>query len=149
LSLLDQSGNPLQTSASNGIASETINRTLTAGSYYIRVYPRNNGAWNANSCYTLRAGGGTASRGGEGWITANAAKMNLFPNPAGEMINVLLDGMNATAEIKVYNIMGNLVMRKVTNKTNTQLNVSKLPAGVYMVSASDGITTKNSKFVKE
>jgi hypothetical protein len=45
--------------------------------------------------------------------------------------------------------MGNLVMRQLTNKTNTQVNVSKLPAGVYLVSASDGIVTKNSKFVKE
>jgi len=57
--------------------------------------------------------------------------------------------MNDKAEIKVYNIMGNLVMRQVTNKTNTLLNVSKLPSGVYMISASDGNTTSNSKFVKE
>ncbi|HEU4858553.1 MAG TPA: T9SS type A sorting domain-containing protein, partial [Chitinophagaceae bacterium] len=149
LVLLNGSGNTLQTSASNGTASETINATVTGGTYYIRVYPRNNGAWNANSCYTLRAGGGTASRGGEGWITANTAKMNIFPNPAREMINVSLEGMNAKAEIKIYNIMGNLVMRQVTNKTNTQINVSKLPAGVYMVSAGDGNATRNLKFVKE
>jgi hypothetical protein len=122
---------------------------VAAGTYYIRVYPRNNGAWNANSCYTLRAGGGTASRGGEGWITANVAKMNIFPNPAGEMINVSLEGMNTTTEIKVYNIIGNLVMRQITTKTNTQMNVSKLPAGIYMVTASDGIATRNLKFVKD
>ena len=40
-------------------------------------------------------------------------------------------------------------MRQIINKTNTQLNVSKLPAGVYMVSANDGTITNNSKFVKE
>lgn len=150
LALLNASGNTLQTSASNGTANETISRTVNSGTtYYIRVYPRNNGAWNANSCYTLRVGGGSASRGGEGLITANGTRMNIFPNPAGEMINVSLEGMNSKAEIKVYNIMGNLVMRQVTNKTNTQVNVSKLPAGVYMVSASDGSATRNSKFVKE
>ena len=150
LALLNGSGNTLQTSATNSTANETINTTVNSGTtYYIRVYPRNNGAWNANSCYLLRAGGGSASRGGDGLITANGAKMNIFPNPAGEMINVSLEGLNAKAEIKVYNIMGNLVMRQLTNKTNTQVNVSKLPAGVYLVSASDGIVTKNSKFVKE
>ncbi|HET9277032.1 MAG TPA: zinc-dependent metalloprotease family protein [Flavitalea sp.] len=150
LALLNGSGNTLQTSASNGTTNETISATVNSGTtYYIRVYPRNNGAWNANSCYTLRAGGGSASRGGEGLITANGAKMKLFPNPAGEMINVSLEGMNAKAEIKVYNIMGNLVMRQITNKTNTQINVSKLPAGVYMVSTSDGNATRNLKFVKE
>jgi len=60
-----------------------------------------------------------------------------------------LDQINDKTEIKVYNIMGNLVMRQIINKTNTQLNVSKLPAGVYMVSANDGTITNNSKFVKE
>lgn len=150
LALLNGSGNTLQTSATNSTANETINTTVNSGTtYYIRVYPRNNGAWNANSCYLLRAGGGSASRGGDALITANGAKMNIFPNPAGEMINVSWEGLNAKAEIKVYNIMGNLVMRQLTNKTNTQVNVSKLPAGVYLVSASDGIVTKNSKFVKE
>lgn len=65
------------------------------------------------------------------------------------MINVSLDRINDRTEIKVYNMMGNLVMRQLATKTNTQLNVSKLPAGVYMVTAGDGITTHNSKFVKE
>ena len=154
LALLNGSGTTLQSSTNNGTASETINATVAAGTYYIRVYPRNNGAWNANSCYTLRAGDGTASRGldditSSRVIPGNGSGLNLFPNPAKQTLNVSLDGMNDKAEIKVYNIMGNLVMRQVTNKTNTQLNVSKLPAGVYMVSANDGIKTSNSKFVKE
>ena len=57
--------------------------------------------------------------------------------------------LNNKTEIKVYNMMGNLVMRQITNKTNTEVNVTKLPAGVYMVSANDGITTLSTKFVKE
>ena len=146
---LNGSGTPLQTSSNNGTAGETIEAAVTAGAtYYIRVYPRNNGAWNASLCYTLNVSDGT-SRGGNGWITGNGAGMNIFPNPATQMINVSLDRINGKTEIKVYNIMGNLLMRQITNKTNTQLNVSKLPAGVYMVSASDGLATSNSKFVKE
>jgi hypothetical protein len=46
-------------------------------------------------------------------------------------------------------MMGNLVMRQQANKSNTELNISKLPAGVYMISATDGKETWNSKFVKE
>ena len=155
LALLDGSGTTLQSSTSNGTASETINTTVTAGTYFIRVYPRNNGAWNATSCYTLRAGGGTASRSLDELtssgrtVPGNRTGLSLFPNPATQMINVSLDQINDKTEIKVYNIMGNLVMRQITTKTNTQLNVSKLPAGVYMVSTSDGITTNTSKFVKQ
>ena len=141
-------GVTIASSANNGTASETINTTVGTGTYYIRVYPRNNGAWNATTCYTLTAGGGTAARNDGRWITSGT-RMNLFPNPAGNTINISLEGMSDKTELKVYNIMGNLVMRQLTNKTNTQLNVAKLPAGVYMVSASDGVITSNSKFVKE
>lgn len=150
MALLNSSGAPIATSANNGTSSETINANVSSGAtYYIRIYPRNNGAWNASLCYTLNAGGGTATREDGRWITSNGTKMNLFPNPAGKTLNVSLEGMSDKAEIKVYNIMGNLVMRQLTSSTNIQLNVAKLPAGVYMVSASDGVTTSNSKFVKE
>ena len=153
LALLNSGGSVIATSATNG--NETINTTVSGGgtTYYVRVYPRNNGAWNANSCYTLNAGGGTATRNLDDITSrvtpATSVGISLFPNPAKQTINVSLDELNEKAEIKVYNIMGNLIMRQVTNKTNTVLNVAKLPAGVYMVSASDGITTRNSKFVKE
>ena len=151
LSLLNSGGGVMATSATNG--NETISTTVNIGTYYIRVYPRNNGAWNANSCYTLNAGGGSAARNLDDItsriVPGNGFGLSLFPNPAKQTLNVSLDGMNNKTEIKVYNIMGNLVMRQLTNKTNMQLNVAKLPAGVYMVSASDGVTTSNSKFVKE
>src|SRR5688572_1920048 len=155
LQFLNASGGTIATSANNGTANETINATVIAGAtYYIRVYPRNNGAWNANSCYTLRAGGGTATRTPDDitssrLVPGKAIALSLFPNPATQTLNVSLEGMNDKTEIKVYNMMGKLVMRQVTNKTNTLLNVSKLPAGVYMVSASDGTATSNTRFVKE
>jgi hypothetical protein len=142
-------GVTIASSTNNSTTSETITTNVGTGTYYVRVYPRNNGAWNASLCYTLNAGIGGGSREDGRWITGGGARMNLFPNPAGNTLNVSLEGMSDKTEIKVYNIMGNLVMRQLTNKTNTQLNVAKLPAGVYMVSAGDGVNTKNSKFVKE
>ena len=153
LSLLNSTGGVLATSSNNGTSDETINANVSNNTtYYIRVYPRNNGAWNANSCYTLRVQTSTASRNLDD-ITSRVVPvkggLSLFPNPAKQTINVSLDQINEKTEIKVYNIMGNLVMRQLSNKTNTLLNISKLPAGVYMVSAGDGIETKNSKFVKE
>ena len=152
LSLLNSSGGVLATSANNGTSSETINANVTNTTYYIRVYPRNNGAWNANSCYTLNVGG-TASRNMDDitsrGVRGSGVRLSLYPNPAKHTLNVSLDQINGKTELKVYNMMGNLVMRQITNKTNTQLNISKLPAGVYMVSANDGTITSNSKFVRE
>ena len=149
LFLLNSSGNTvLASSTNNATSNETINTTVSVGTYYIRVSPANNGAWNASSCYTLRAGGGTASKEEGRFITDNG-KMSLFPNPASKSINVSLADINDKTVIKVYNIMGNLVMRQQVTRSNTELNVAKLPSGVYMISASDGVTTRSLKFVKE
>jgi hypothetical protein len=149
LSLLNGSGSTLVTSQNNGTADETINATVSAGTYYIRVFPKAN-ASNASSCYTLQAGGGSASRGdGNGLITARNIEVNLFPNPASNKLNVAIDGMKDNAEIKIYNVMGKMMMKQIATEANSELIISKLPAGIYMVNVNDGTTVKSLKFVKE
>ena len=149
LSLLNNLGTPVATSANNSTLSESINTTLADGIYYIRVYPRNNGAWNANSCYTLRAGDGSASREAGRWITGNRTRMTVFPNPANGVLNVSVDDMQTNTTLKVYNVMGKLVMQQQVSKNVTQINIAKLPAGVYMLNLNDGNTVQSMKFVKE
>jgi hypothetical protein len=34
--------------------------------------------------------------------------INLFPNPAGDQLNVLVEGVDKNAEIKVYNLVGKI-----------------------------------------
>ena len=53
LALLNSTGGLIQSSTNNGTANETINRTVAAGTYYARIYPKNNGAFNAGNCYTF------------------------------------------------------------------------------------------------
>ena len=146
LALLNSSGATIVTSATNG--NETINAGVSASTtYYIRVFPRNNGAWNGTSCYTLNVGG-SASRGGDGELIT-AARVNVFPNPAGGRLNVSIDDLNGTAQLKVYNVTGKLMMQQQTNKVVTELNISKLQAGIYMMNIVDGNGVRNVKFVKE
>ncbi len=75
--------------------------------------------------------------------------MNLFPNPTEGQLNVWLEGMANKAQIRIYDIMGKLVMQQQAVNALTQLNVSKLAAGVYMVNVNDGKGTKSAKFVKQ
>jgi hypothetical protein len=147
LSLLNSSGSVLATSSNNANNSEAINTTVSVGTYYIRVFPANNGAWNATTCYTLRAGDGTASRGGDGWMTSKG--VSLFPNPAVGTLNISISDLQTTATLKVYDVMGKLVMQQQASKTITQMNITKLPAGIYMLNINDGNTAQSLKFVKE
>lgn len=148
LQFLNSSGGVLASSTNNGTANETINVNVSSNTtYYARVYPRNNGAFNSASCYTLRAGGGTASRSGDVLITQ--AGVTIFPNPANSKLNVRIDDLVGNAQLKVFNVMGKLVMQQQLNKAITELNIAKLPAGIYMLNVDEGTTVRNVKFVKE
>lgn len=144
LEVLNSSGTQLAISQNNGTQSETINLNLAPGNYYARVSPKGN-AYNASSCYTLKVTPGTASD----VIVKTTVVMNLFPNPTEGQLNVWLEGMANKAQIRIYDIMGKLVMQQQAVNTLTQLNVSKLAAGVYMVNVNDGKETKSAKFVKQ
>ena len=45
--------------------------------------------------------------------------------------------------------MGKLVMQQTTATILTQLNISKLSAGIYLLNVNNGKATKAAKFVKE
>ena len=38
--------------------------------------------------------------------------INLFPNPAGDQLNVWMEGVQKKTDIKVYDLMGKLVMQQ-------------------------------------
>jgi hypothetical protein len=75
--------------------------------------------------------------------------INLFPNPAGDQLNVWVEGVDNKSEIKVYNLMGKLVMQQQAVNTLTQLNVSKLSTGFYLVKVNDGKEIRSAKFIKQ
>jgi hypothetical protein len=75
--------------------------------------------------------------------------INLYPNPAGNQLNVMVEGVDRTSLIKVYNLVGKLVMQQGSSNTITQLNISKLPAGLYLVHVNDGNETRSARFVKK
>lgn len=146
LRLLNSAGSTLQTSSNSGTTSETISRTVTAGTYYARVYPSNTNQWNATSCYTLKVALGTASRE-EDLITVN--KISVFPNPVTNSVNVRIPGIQGMADIKVFDIYGKLLMQRSSGQVNTQLDVSALPSGVYMVRVMNNDKESTLKVVKE
>jgi hypothetical protein len=139
LDLLNSSGTTVQSSTKSGAADETINRTVTAGTYYARVYPRNAGQSNASICYTLRVQTGTASK-----VIANAMQQSLktrlavSPNPARNIANVVFNtNMSGHATLSVIDQSGTLVLSKTVtvNKGDNRsaLDISKFTSGTYFI----------------
>lgn len=139
----------LAISQNGGTSSETISRTYTAGTYFVRVYGYNN-ANNATSCYTLRVALGTASRETE-IVSAGALKAQVFPNPAKDRLNINVNNLQAKTTIQLVDLNGRVVMSQQMVQNNTSLDIRQIPSGMYLVrlNGTDGKSLFQQKFVKE
>jgi len=72
--------------------------------------------------------------------------LNLFPNPASDIITLDIKG-NENMELNIYNIIGDLVKSERINAVNMQINVGDLNNGVYMVSIKSKDLTENQRLI--
>lgn len=159
LQLLNSTGKALVTSKNTGTTNEAINnRSVTAGTYYARVYPNTTSIFNANSCYTLRVALGTATRmatditGSANTIIADQternAKVTAYPNPVKDLLNISM--ASAGNDIQIFNSRGEQVMKTRVAAANSQLNVSTLASGLYLVKITkEGKLVSQLKVVKQ
>jgi len=149
LKLLNSSGTQLAISQAGGTTSESISRTMTAGTYYAQVYGYN-GANSATSCYTLRVQLGTASRMATDVITSNVQKVEVYPNPATQVVNLNLTGFTGKSDVSLFDVNGRMVLTRLVNTVNSQFDISALPKGIYMMRIkNDGKEVKMMKIVKQ
>ncbi|THU30218.1 T9SS type A sorting domain-containing protein [Niastella caeni] len=149
LRVLNSAGTQLAISQAGGTSNETISRTYTAGTYYAQVYGYN-GANSATSCYTLRVQLGTASRGGTEGLTTDVQKVDVFPNPVKNVVNVNLTGYTGNSVVSMFDVNGRVVLHRQVSTGNSQLDISALPAGVYMMRIKNGGKEVNmTKIIKQ
>ena len=153
LALLNSSGNTLLSSTNTSTTSETIDATVASGTYYARVYPKSNGAFNANNCYTLRVETGTAGKTiNPELVSVSDNKLSVFPNPAGFDANLAFNSkVNGTSVITVVNQLGSVVLKRtiaVNEGENVRkLDVSSLASGMYYIKIQNGTSEQTSKIV--
>jgi hypothetical protein len=148
LKLFNSAGTQLAISQAGGTSSETISRTVSPGTYYAQVYGYN-GANSATSCYTLRVQLGTASRSTD-LTNSNEPKIAVFPNPASNVVNINLAGYKGKSEVSLFDVNGRMVLRREVNPVNTQLDISTLSPGVYILRIKNGAKEVNmTKIVKQ
>jgi len=72
----------------------------------------------------------------------------IYPNPANNQIKVELKN-SGTAELSIFNVLGQVVWTETLNEMTNTVNVSSLNAGVYMLRVSQGGNVYTTKFTKE
>ena len=142
-------------SLNTGTTSESISRTYAKGTFYAKVIGVS-GAFNTTSCYTLEITPGTAkgsseSEDREELSTAGNSSFRIFPNPVSSVLNISASTISSGASIKIMDIFGKTILVKQPTSSNSQVDVSKLPGGIYllMVVNKDGSIANTSKFVKQ
>lgn len=161
LRLISANGTTVVATSSNaGTTNETISRTVSAGVYFARVYPSNTSTFNATRCYTLRVALGTALKAKPiGLIEMNSQlptqandENNVvavaYPNPVNNMLNISLP-TNGN-DIALFNIRGEQVMKTRAAPAISQLDVSNLPSGLYLIKITkDGRIVSQLKVIKQ
>lgn len=148
LKLLNSAGTQIAISQAGSTSNESISRTVSAGTYYAQVYGYN-GANSTTTCYTLRVQLGTASRGAD-LITSDVQKVHVFPNPANNVVNISLPGVKGKSDVSMFDVNGRVVLRREVSMVNTQLDISALPAGVYIMRIKNGVREVSmTKIIKQ
>ncbi len=76
-----------------------------------------------------------------------AAGLTIYPNPAGNYLNIKAEGMEQSYQIEVFDITGSMKysIRQTTN--HHQIDLSDFSTGIYFVKVGDGQKSMNGKFI--
>jgi ligand-binding sensor domain-containing protein len=81
-------------------------------------------------------------------VSSTNRVMNIYPNPASDMITVIIDpSINPSLTLKIYNITGSLVKTELVKENQQQINVSDLNSGIYMVEIKSKNVTSKKKLI--
>jgi PKD repeat protein len=80
---------------------------------------------------------------------ANNLKLEIYPNPASDLLNVLVTGAEKTFNIKVYNALGQIIDDFNVTDSQATINLSKYNKGIFYLGVDDGIHNALKKFIKE
>jgi PKD repeat protein len=76
-------------------------------------------------------------------------KLDLYPNPASDELNISVNSPFETVNIKVYNAIGQIIDDFNISNNKTTINIGSYPAGIYYIGAEDSKQTTLKKFFKE
>jgi hypothetical protein len=82
-------------------------------------------------------------------VSSPYPSINLYPNPAKDKITISLPLLNGNTLLTIFNVSGEKVMERQLTDTETQLDISALPQGVYFVREQDEKTIQIDKLVKQ
>jgi hypothetical protein len=76
-------------------------------------------------------------------------KVRCYPNPTYDKITISSHAINSITQLSIFNVSGEKVMERQLTNTETQLDISALPRGVYFVRVQDERFIETVKMIKQ
>jgi hypothetical protein len=74
--------------------------------------------------------------------------LNLYPNPASEKVTIITD-MTEHSVISIYNLQGQILLQQQIQQGKTDINISELAQGVYIVRLYSNARAEVGRIIKE
>ena len=71
----------------------------------------------------------------------------MYPNPTKDVLNLF--AITPITEVKIVNVLGQVLLSKTSNASITQMDVSSLAKGNYFISVTSENNTKVLQFLKK
>lgn len=76
--------------------------------------------------------------------------ITIYPNPTKGKLKVSIRGFNESkAALQVFNMQGSMVFNKHVSGSTTEIDLSKHPAGMYIMKVTIGENTTDWKIIKD
>lgn len=119
-----------------------VNKILSTNQYWFDT-PTNSYKESSRTTYNYNS---TITLSVEKPIIVNTT-ITVFPNPTTSTVNLAISNAVTIDKVVVIDVTGKTVLQQ--NQNNTQVNVEKLTAGLYIIEAFSGNDKFTSKFVKQ
>lgn len=134
----------ISSSSQGGTTSESIIFVAGANTTYYAVVVPNNMGYHATSCYTLRVSAFSARVDVE-----PMSELKAWPVPVQEQLSIEVPAGDCPAEALIYSPTGALLLSAPLRSEPGLLDVSSLPAGMYLLQVTCGEEKWTMRFVKE
>jgi subtilisin family serine protease len=150
VSLLNSSGSVITSSTNGSTSSESITRQLSAGTYYVRVYP-----YSGSTNYNLSLAAASATipdNAGNTLATARDITIGATPTSYSDFVgstdtndyyrfslgtssnfSLNLTGLSADADVSLLNSSGSVITSSTNGSTSSESITRQLSAGTYYV----------------
>lgn len=85
-----------------------------------------------------------------GFIEEEKYNFEIFPNPAGDLVNILFASGNTPESLSIYSPEGTLLFsQKMLTSTNHQIDISEFSSGIYFITIQTNQKSYTQRLIKK